>query len=191
MPKFQLLSGRFSHEGVDYRANDPKKNTIETDLELDVLFANKFRRLGGRPRVQRDHTDEPDQSGVVMDKPLAEQVEIEEEMGDVSGPERKKPARPSEANTDQGARKRGKGGTKQGEESMDGEGDEPAETMGDEEAETEDVTEQFPKATDGGFKVSKSEKGYAVAGPDGSPMRKKPFGTKKEVNEFLKKHSSK
>lgn len=57
MPKFLLLGGKFEdQDGKEYNAGDGTKgrpqqrHVITSDLELDVMFRNKFERLGDTTR---------------------------------------------------------------------------------------------------------------------------------------------
>ncbi len=60
MPKFKLLAGKHQDEnGTSYKAGD----TIECEQPLDEMFANKFKRMGGPTKTQRDHDDLFDKGG--------------------------------------------------------------------------------------------------------------------------------
>jgi hypothetical protein len=53
-----------------------------------------------------------------------------------------------------------------------------------EEPDEEDVTEDFDA---GDHTVAKTEDGYIVRGPDGEPVRKTPYGSKRDVHAALRK----
>lgn len=68
MPRFEMLGGRADIEGKQYTYSERRRTVVETDLPLDKMFKNQWRRLDGATKVPRDHRDTPDHSGTkVMD----------------------------------------------------------------------------------------------------------------------------
>jgi hypothetical protein len=71
MAKFRLLGGTFT-EGSgetarDYSFKAGRDTFVESEKDLDVLFANKFERVGEKTKRFRDKDDSLDNSGRVMD----------------------------------------------------------------------------------------------------------------------------
>lgn len=83
MPQFELLVGRHVDGTGDgkkvYEAKKGGKKTIvDSDLDLDKLFAEKFRRLDGPTKKPRDRHDGMDDNGKVSDEPLHKRMRLEE-----------------------------------------------------------------------------------------------------------------
>lgn len=63
MPRFKALAGKGAVEGVPFVAGDE----IETEIELDKKFQNKFQRIGEGTKRANDHSNVLDQAGRVSD----------------------------------------------------------------------------------------------------------------------------
>jgi hypothetical protein len=65
MPRFRVMGApHYEKDGTVYRKGDE----FDSPHELDTMFANKFERIEGKTKKQRDKDDSLDNSGRVMDK---------------------------------------------------------------------------------------------------------------------------
>lgn len=157
--RFKVLGGIHEGEdGVTYK----KDEVVESDHDLDTMFAEKFRRLSGPTKPSRDLDTTIDEAGKVTDL-----VQSDEEFADTS---KVKAAAVT-------AKVRPVTSVP------------PAAPDEDEHAAGEfgsEVTESFPKAPEG-VVIFKGAGGYTVAeasAPD-QPINEETLRTKKDVEKFL------
>jgi hypothetical protein len=80
--EFEVLQGRCFLDGTYYGIGEPAGKFVESDLPLDELFENKFRRVGGMTKLGRDSRRDKNIDSEVMDRPLAQRREREMELDD-------------------------------------------------------------------------------------------------------------
>jgi hypothetical protein len=175
--KFRVKTGRHAQPGGVRQAGGPFKpeqvytegQVIEDDRDLITLFPNKFER-------------------VMDDTPVS--TPTSPEKGMLASRERQTPEAPSPAAPAPQAKSPTEGavpgseppGTSPG--GGTGESEPAAKTL-----EVADVTEDFPKAQEGGFQVLKYNdgSGYFVADSEdpGKPLNDEALNERKDVNKFL------
>lgn len=188
---FEVLEGQHEEGAGTGKQIYRKGDKVESKLDLDKLFANKFKRLGGPNLRQRDRDDSLDSSGRVMDDELSEKraktkKKTSQEEMTVEEVKEERKARGAHAKNEAGSRRRGE--TPE-EDQADQEENEPVEEAEETEEKDygEEVTEQFSKAVDKGWTVHKNEEGvFTVADPDRDEPLKSDLASKKEVNDFLR-----
>lgn len=79
--EFEVIQGRHydQESGTYYGDDEDAGKFLESDLPLDELFANKFKRVGQRTRLGRDERRDKVIDSNVMDKPLAQRMEDDED----------------------------------------------------------------------------------------------------------------
>lgn len=170
---FVLLAGEHSEAGVNYVYDRGSETVVSSPLPLDVLFANKFRRLSGETLPPRDLRDLVGRPGVT-DPPLAETRPHGQETQ-------------LTRDTDPAAQMRLRAA--RGDLREDGE-EAPRPAAGTEEEETdrgEDVTAEFEDAADAGVTVYKQGRTYCVVDADDeTELHDEEFTRKEQVNELIK-----
>jgi hypothetical protein len=165
--EFVLLAGTFDDltTGEHYEYDKNKETTVNSELDLDVLFANKFRRVDGPTRQSRDY-HEPFNRGN-FDPSLAERVPqgvVANLVGEVENP--------TDAQRQTLAELRAPKKASAAKAAQEEEEDEAEESeLG------EDVTGKFEGAEDAGLMVFKDGKNYFVADKDapGDALNRKPL----------------
>lgn len=198
MAKFRLIGAQYiDKDGKVYN----RGAVVESDLELDKLFANGWERVSAMTKKPNDLDESPDTSGKVMDPPehkkqaiAAARAPAEKEAEDKTqkvasepdfDPESKsKPAFPISSES---PRK-----DEHGDVVDDEPDDEDEEAESGEESEEDglgvDVTSQFADAKKADLLVFKNGGKYHVADKDDptKPVRKTPFANKGDVGKYLK-----
>lgn len=165
--------GRTFIEPVEYK----KGQIVETEQELDVMFAGKFVRLTGPTKPPRDYVanlDDVQQTRKTMDKP--HHLEVEEESDDYEEEGEEKTGKDEVVGEKSDDKVKTKTSTKKNADVSPG----------------KDVTGKFPKADEAGLKVYKNDEGeYFVIDPDRPKARlnKDKLPSAKKVKSFLTKRA--
>ncbi len=188
MPKFKVLEGLHDGGGGVFYG---KGEVFESEHPLDEMFANKFKRMGGKTRTSRDHDDLPDTGGgtKVMDSKTALQRKVAKEAKKGPGP-----GQTEEEFTDLSAEAKMKGGKKgktvltkrkfandypETVDEVDDEFEEDDEEEGDEDAADESESEEATPSEDEGEAEESGEDAEEEAveekpAPKKAGMKKKP-----------------
>jgi hypothetical protein len=201
MPKYRLLQGL--HIGLGkhptkkgqmvqqtFNARDPKSNVIETDEELDKMFANKFKRIDGPTEPPEDYDPTFDKDDVT-DNPLKAAKDAKDRKVKASAiPRSKEPSKELEDvdpdDTEEDTNEEGEGDEgDQGDEDEGEGGDEGDEKEG---AFGQEVTEEFPVAEEAKLRVFKNDDGYTVTSEDDEEtcLHEEELKSPAKVKEFVK-----
>lgn len=195
MPRFRVLASSHTEDGVKYE----KGAVVETERELDVLYKNKFKRLGqgvgAKPKLPRDHDDRLNQAGGKQgDKPLASQPKKVADAIAAGGRGKNKGDRPpidyeEEDDEVEDDDLEDEDTTKVNKVDEEGEGDDEDE---DAPALGENVTEQFPKAGPAEVKVFKKGRTYVVVEEEDEEkiLNPEPLTSKAAVEKFIQENKN-
>lgn len=161
MNRFKVVASIHEHsDGRTYKTGE----VIETDIDLDSLFAGKFQRIAGPTRFSRDRSDTADEAGKVTD---------------IDGLEPEAGRRPAVV-----AKRRPV--TSVVEEAADA-AEADAEAEASDDGFGDDVTANVTKAEGLGVLVFKGTGGYTVVDENApaAALNEEPIKNKKELEKFL------
>lgn len=192
--KFRVLKNAAAHHG-DLEGGHkvtPRGGVIESDLDLDKLFVNKFERLNAKGQPAVEFEDEEPLNGPATSKAVdpkdttpakgselksieATPAEREEALADAASGDEEEDEKPKK----KPASKKKPAKSEEPDDDDDG--------TDDDDDDGEDVTAQFKAAKDNDLTVTKTEDGHVVK--DGKKvLTDKPLRTKKQVEAFIDKH---
>lgn len=196
MPRFKVLGGKHADpkSGKVYRKGD----VIETDKELDKVFANKFKRLGEVTLSPANMDEMPEEAKPYVDPPnvdvlkakknaIARRAKTASEEEEQMQMARTRKKFREEVKFDRSVGKN-VADTEEPEEDEDEEVEETEEEEEQEEADFgEDVTDKFPEAAEKSLKVFKEGKKHVVVSEEepGKALNAEELTSKKAVKDFI------